>query len=96
MKTFEERTSYMEKEPPKGWNTTPPSPERVRSLVLHRWGYSKGGTCEWTPALLSNPRIEEEDYEFWCKLWWCMTFKLKPLEEGKSYKLAVLKLTKGE
>lgn len=96
MKTFEERTAYMEKEPKNGWRDTLPAPEKVKALVLHQWGFSKGGYREWSPSILSNPLIDEDTYEFWCKLWWCMNFKLKPLSPGKSYKLAILKLIKGE
>lgn len=96
MKTFEERTAYMEKEPKHGWRTEKPSAAEARKWVLHKWGFSKGGYREWSPSILSNPAVDEQDYEFWCKLYWCVTCKLKPLAEGKSYKLAVLKLCKGE
>lgn len=89
MESFEERTAYMEIPPKSGWKDTPPSQAEARHMALRTWGTAKGGMMEWSPVVFHRPNA---DYEFWCKLWWCMAWKLHPLEKGKSYKKAVMEL----
>lgn len=102
IKTLEERTSWMVK-PRDHYND--PSDKKVidtaQQSVVFRFGYHPQMAHpvlkdNYTPDLLNLKRVDEDEYEFWCKLIWCVTCKLKPLEEGKSYKLAVLRLCKGE
>lgn len=97
MKTFEERTAWMEKH-----NTTFKSPEDMVDTAKQAIVFHFGGNKTSTPSPIIRENFSRDmffhrscsadTYEFWCKLIWCITCKLKPLEKGKSYKAAVMDL----